>query len=125
MREREREKSARDTSKFVTSCPIETFLQHTATYSNTLQHTATYCNILQHTATYCNTLQHTATPVTIFPIPRVFVFWISLHFTRSGIPVPAAGVVVEKGSEYTLAHTGPRELDGCPHREGWVGVVSR
>ena len=26
----------------------------------------------------------------------------------------AAGVVNEKGSEYILAHTGPRELDGHP-----------
>jgi len=26
----------------------------------------------------------------------------------------AAGVVDEKGSEYILAHTGPRELDGHP-----------
>jgi len=26
----------------------------------------------------------------------------------------AAGVVDEKGSEYILAHTGPRELDGYP-----------
>ena len=26
----------------------------------------------------------------------------------------AAGVVDEKGSEYKLAHTGPRELDGHP-----------
>ena len=26
----------------------------------------------------------------------------------------AAGVVVERGSEYILAHTGPRELDGHP-----------
>ena len=25
-----------------------------------------------------------------------------------------AGVVVERGSEYILAHTGPRELDGQP-----------
>ena len=24
------------------------------------------------------------------------------------------GIVVEKGSEYILAHTGPRELDGQP-----------
>ena len=28
----------------------------------------------------------------------------------------AAGVVVEKGSEYILAHTGLRELDGHPLR---------
>jgi len=33
-------------------------------------------------------------------------FWTKL-------PTPA-GVVVEKGSEYILAHTGPRELDGHP-----------
>jgi len=32
----------------------------------------------------------------------------------------AAGVVDEKGSEYILAHTGPRELDG--HPLVWVGV---
>ena len=40
---------------------------------------------------------------------------VSLHFTQSGISIPTtAGVVVEKGSEYILAHTGPRELDGRP-----------
>ena len=34
--------------------------------------------------------------------------------------MPAAeGVVDEKGSEYILAHTGPRELDG--HPLGWCG----
>ena len=37
-----------------------------------------------------------------------------------GLSIPtAAGVVVERGSEYILAHTGPRELDG--HTLG-VGV---
>ena len=36
---------------------------------------------------------------------------VSLHFTQSGLSiVTAAGVVVERGSEYILAHTGPREL---------------
>jgi len=46
---------------------------------------------------------------------------VSLHFTQSGLSIPtAAGVVVERGSEYILAHTGPRELDG--HPLGWVGV---
>ena len=35
------------------------------------------------------------------------------------------GVVVEMGSEYILAHTGPRELDRRPHGGVWVGVVSR
>jgi len=42
---------------------------------------------------------------------------VSLHFTQSGLLLPAAaGVVDEKGSEYIfkLAHTGPRELDGHP-----------
>jgi len=40
---------------------------------------------------------------------------VSLHFTQSGLSMPAAaGVVGEKGSEYILAHTGPRELDGHP-----------
>ena len=40
---------------------------------------------------------------------------VSLHFTKSGLSMPAAaGVVDEKGSEYILAHTGPRELDGHP-----------
>ena len=44
---------------------------------------------------------------------------VSLHFTQSGLSMPAAaGVVDEKGSEYILAHTGPRELDGHP----WGGV---
>jgi len=34
------------------------------------------------------------------------------------------GVVIERGSEYILAHTGPRELDGHPLDPGglWVGV---
>jgi len=36
----------------------------------------------------------------------------------------AAGVVDEKGSEYILAHTGPRELDGHPLGGcGWFGLV--
>jgi len=40
---------------------------------------------------------------------------VSLHFTQSGFLIPTAvGVVVEKGSEYILAHTGPRELVGHP-----------
>jgi len=40
---------------------------------------------------------------------------VSLRFTQSGLLIPtAAGVVVERGSEYILAHTGPRELDGLP-----------
>jgi len=40
---------------------------------------------------------------------------VSLHFTQSRLSKPAAaGVVDEKGSEYILAHTGPRELDGQP-----------
>ena len=40
---------------------------------------------------------------------------VSLHFTQSGLSIPkAAGIVVERGSEYILAHTGPRELDGHP-----------
>ena len=35
--------------------------------------------------------------------------------TRTGFLIPTpAGVVAEKGSEYILAHTGPRELDGHP-----------
>jgi len=40
---------------------------------------------------------------------------VSLHFTRTGFFIPTpAGVVAEKGSEYILAHTGPRELDRHP-----------
>ena len=43
---------------------------------------------------------------------------VSLHFTQLGLlglSIPAVqGVVVERGSEYILAHTGPRELDGHP-----------
>jgi len=40
---------------------------------------------------------------------------VSLHFTQSGFLIPAtAGVVVEKGSEYILVHTGQKELDGHP-----------
>jgi len=39
----------------------------------------------------------------------------SLHFTQSGSLLPAAaGVVDEKGSEYILANTGPKELNGHP-----------
>ena len=40
----------------------------------------------------------------------------SLSTSRNrGLSIPAvAGVVVERGSEYILAHTGPRELDGHP-----------
>jgi len=40
------------------------------------------------------------------------------------MPAPA-GVVVEKGSKYILAHTRPRALDGRPHGGGGLGVVSR
>ena len=50
---------------------------------------------------------------------------VSLHFTQPGLSMPAAaGVVDEKGSEYMLAHTGPRELDGHPlgGARVWVGV---
>jgi len=40
---------------------------------------------------------------------------VSLHFTQSGLLMSAAaGVVDEKGSEYILAHTGLKELDGHP-----------
>jgi len=40
---------------------------------------------------------------------------VSLHVTQSGLSMPAAaGVVDEKGSEYVLAHTRPRELDRHP-----------
>jgi len=40
---------------------------------------------------------------------------VSLHYTQPGLSIPvAAGVVDEKGSEYILAHTGPRELDDQP-----------
>jgi len=49
---------------------------------------------------------------------------VSLHFTQSGLSMPAAaGVVDEKGSEYILAHTVLRELDGHPLGV-WVGVWS-
>jgi len=48
---------------------------------------------------------------------------VSLHFTQSGLSIPtAAGVVVERGSEYVLAHTGPRDLDGHPLGTPWGGV---
>jgi len=44
---------------------------------------------------------------------------VSLHFTQLGLSMPAAvGVVDEKGSEYILAQTGPRKLDGQP-LGGW------
>ena len=49
----------------------------------------------------------------------------SLSTSRSrGYPA-AAGVVGEKGSEYILAHTGPRELDGHPLGGfgSWFGLV--
>jgi len=47
---------------------------------------------------------------------------VSLHFMQSGLSIPtAAGVVVERGSEYILAHTGPRELDGHPLGECGLG----
>jgi len=47
---------------------------------------------------------------------------VSLHFTQLVLSTPTtAGVVVERGSEYILAHTGPRELDGHPLGV-WVGV---
>ena len=39
------------------------------------------------------------------------------------IPTPA-GVVAEKGSEYILAHTGPRELDGHSLRGCGSGLWS-
>jgi len=39
------------------------------------------------------------------------------------MPTPA-GVVVEKGFEYILAHTRPGELDGRPQGGGWVAVIS-
>jgi len=40
---------------------------------------------------------------------------VSLHFTQLGLSIPAtADIVDEKGSEYIMAHTGPRELDGHP-----------
>ena len=40
---------------------------------------------------------------------------VSRHFTQSGLSMSAAaGIVGEKGSEYILAHTEPRELDGHP-----------
>ena len=45
---------------------------------------------------------------------------VSLHFTQSGLSMPAAaGVLDEKGYEYIVAHTGPRELDG--HHLGGCG----
>ena len=35
--------------------------------------------------------------------------------SQSGLSIPTVeDVVVERGSEYILAHTGPRELDGHP-----------
>jgi len=47
---------------------------------------------------------------------------VSLHFTQSGLSMPAAaGVVDEKGSEYILAHTGPRELPSDGHPLGVCG----
>ena len=66
---------SRDTSTFVTSCPIGMSLPADSSCEG-----------------------------------RVF-----LHFTQPGLSMAAtAGVVVERGSEYILAHTGPRELDWHP-----------
>ena len=49
------------------------------------------------------------------PADSSFEGRVSLHFTQSGLSIPAvAGVVVERGSEYILVHTGSRELDGHP-----------
>ena len=66
---------SRDTSNFVTSCPIGMSLPADSACEG-----------------------------------RIF-----LHFTQPGLSISAAaGVVDKKGSEYILAHTGPRELDGHP-----------
>ena len=73
---------SRDTSTFVTSCPIGMSL----------------------------------------PVDSSCEGRVTLHFTQSGLSMPAAaGVVDEKGSEYILAHTGPRELDGHPLGGGGSG----
>jgi len=49
------------------------------------------------------------------PADSAYEGGVSLHFTQPGLSMPAAaGVVDERGSEYILAHTGPRELDGHP-----------
>jgi len=66
---------ARDTSTFVTSCPIGMSLPEDSSCEGR----------------------------------------VSLHFTQSVLSIPtAAGVAVQRGSEYILTHTGPRELDGHP-----------
>jgi len=52
---------------------------------------------------------------------------VYLHFTRTGLSMPTpACVMVEKVSEYILAYTGPRQLDGRPWAHGglWVRVGS-
>jgi len=47
---------------------------------------------------------------------------VSLHFTQLGLSMSAAvGVVDEKGSEYILDPTGPRELDEYPLPVGVCG----
>jgi len=47
---------------------------------------------------------------------------VSLHFTQQRLSMPAVACVVdEKGSEYILAHTGPRELDRHPLGGGGSG----
>ena len=46
---------------------------------------------------------------------------VSLPFTQTGLLLPtSAGIVVEKESEYILAHTGPRKLDRHPLGGLWV-----
>jgi len=46
----------------------------------------------------------------------------SFHFTQPGLSTPsAAGIVDEKGSEYILAYTGPRELNEHPLRGCGLG----
>ena len=62
----------------------------------------------------------TSCPIGMYPADSCCEGRVSLHFTQPGLSMPAAaGVVDEKGSEYILAHTGPRELEGV-----WVGVWS-
>jgi len=62
----------------------------------------------------------TSCPIgTSFPADSSCERRVSLHLKQSGLSMPAAaGVVDEKGSDYILANTGQRELDGHP----WGGV---
>jgi len=60
--------------------------------------------------------------VSSWPLDSSYEVCVSLQFTRTGCSIHTpAGVVVEKGSKYTLAHTGPRKL--VRHPLGGCGLL--